>query len=66
MPVGEELVGEGDGFRDALGFAAHGWGKVDAGGVFYEDVQAGGAGDCNAVTFGSTEARCAVSSCAVA
>ena len=44
MPVGEGVAGEGDGFGDAFGFAAHGWGEVDAGGVFYEDVEAGGAG----------------------
>ena len=43
LPVGEGLAGEGDGFCDAFGFAAHGWRKVDAGGVFYEDVKACGA-----------------------
>ncbi len=42
LPVGEGLAGEGDGFCDALGFAAHGWREVDAGGVFYEDVERAG------------------------
>src|SRR5260370_39429305 len=44
LPVGEWCAGERDGFGDALGFSAHGWREVDASGVFYEDVEAGGGG----------------------
>ena len=53
LPVGEGVAGEGDGFGDALGFAEHGAGEVDAGGVFYEDVELGGAGggDCEGGLF---------------
>ena len=44
LPLGEGGAVEGDCFGDALGFAAHALGEVGAGGVFYEDIEAGRAG----------------------